>query len=62
MTVTDLRVIAALGARSVKQTFRRPQLMAPIIVFPSIILPERSILSISAHVNHRVSIRSSSIG
>jgi ABC-2 type transport system permease protein len=35
---TDLRVIAALGARSVKQTFRRPQLMAPIIIFPSILL------------------------
>jgi ABC-2 type transport system permease protein len=38
VTVTDLRVIAALGARSVKQTFRRPQLMAPIIIFPSILL------------------------
>ena len=38
MTATDLRVIAALGARSVKQTFRRPQLMAPIIIFPSILL------------------------
>jgi ABC-2 type transport system permease protein len=36
--VSDLRVIAALGARSVKQTFRRPQLMAPIVVFPSILL------------------------
>jgi ABC-type multidrug transport system permease subunit len=32
------RVIAALGARSVKQTFRRPQLMAPIVVFPSLLL------------------------
>jgi len=38
VTVNDLRVIAALGARSVKQTFRRPQLMAPIIIFPSILL------------------------
>ena len=38
MTANDLRVIAALGARSVKQTFRRPQLLAPIIVFPSILL------------------------
>jgi ABC-2 type transport system permease protein len=38
VSVTDLRVIAALGARSVKQTFRRPQLMAPIVVFPSILL------------------------
>jgi len=38
VTANDLRVIAALGARSVKQTFRRPQLLAPIIVFPSILL------------------------
>jgi ABC-2 type transport system permease protein len=35
---TNLRVIGALGARSVKQTFRRPQLMAPILVFPSLLL------------------------
>ncbi len=34
----NARVVAALGARSVKQTFRRPQLMAPIIVFPSLLL------------------------
>ena len=34
----NLRVIGALGARSVKQTFRRPQLMAPIIVFPTLLL------------------------
>lgn len=34
----NVRVIAALGTRSVKQTFRRPQLMAPIIVFPSLLL------------------------
>ena len=32
------RVIGALGARSVKQTFRRPQLLAPIVVFPSLLL------------------------
>jgi ABC-2 type transport system permease protein len=38
VTVADLRVIVALGARSVKQTFRRPQLLAPIVVFPSILL------------------------
>jgi ABC-2 type transport system permease protein len=38
VSANDLRVIAALGGRSVKQTFRRPQLMAPIIVFPSILL------------------------
>lgn len=34
----NLRVVAALGARSVRQTFRRPQLFAPIIVFPSLLL------------------------
>jgi ABC-2 type transport system permease protein len=34
----NLRVIWALGLRSVKQTFRRPQLMAPIIVFPTLLL------------------------
>jgi ABC-2 type transport system permease protein len=34
----NLSVIAALGRRAVKQTFRRPQLMAPIIVFPSLLL------------------------
>jgi ABC-2 type transport system permease protein len=33
-----LRVIGALGARSIKQTFRRPQLMAPILIFPSLLL------------------------
>ena len=34
----NLRVIAALGRRSVRQTFRRPQLLAPIIVFPTLLL------------------------
>jgi ABC-2 type transport system permease protein len=34
----NLRVIGALGLRSVKQTLRRPQLLAPIIVFPSLLL------------------------
>ena len=34
----DLRVIRALGMRSIRQTFRRPQLMAPIIVFPTLLL------------------------
>ncbi len=34
----NLRVIRALGWRSVKQTFRRPQLLAPIIVFPTLLL------------------------
>jgi ABC-2 type transport system permease protein len=36
--IINLRVIAALGRRSVKQTFRRPQLMAPIVVFPTLLL------------------------
>jgi ABC-2 type transport system permease protein len=35
---TNLRVIGALGARSVRQTLRRPQLASPIIVFPSLLL------------------------
>jgi ABC-2 type transport system permease protein len=35
---TNIRVIRALGWRSVKQTFRRPQLMAPIVVFPTLLL------------------------
>ena len=34
----NARVVAALGRRSMKQTFRRPQLMAPIIIFPSLLL------------------------
>jgi ABC-2 type transport system permease protein len=34
----NLRVVAALGARSVKQTFRRPQLIAPILIFPTLLL------------------------
>jgi ABC-2 type transport system permease protein len=35
---TNLRVIQALGMRSIRQTFRRPQLMAPIVVFPTLLL------------------------
>jgi ABC-2 type transport system permease protein len=34
----NLRVIGALGRRSVRQTFRRPQLVAPILVFPTLLL------------------------
>ena len=34
----NARVVRALGLRSVKQTFRRPQLMAPILVFPTLLL------------------------
>jgi ABC-2 type transport system permease protein len=34
----NARVIYALGRRSTMQAFRRPQLMAPIIVFPTLLL------------------------
>ncbi len=34
----DLRVVRTLGMRSIRQTFRRPQLMAPIVVFPTLLL------------------------
>jgi len=34
----EARVVAALGGRSVRQAFRRPQFLAPIIVFPSLFL------------------------
>ena len=36
--MNNLRVVGALGLRSMKQTFRRPQLMAPIVVFPTLLL------------------------
>jgi len=36
--LVNLRVVAVLGRRSVRQTFRRPQLMAPIIIFPTLLL------------------------
>jgi ABC-2 type transport system permease protein len=36
--LVNLRVVGALGQRSVRQTFRRPQLMAPILVFPTLLL------------------------
>jgi ABC-2 type transport system permease protein len=35
---TNLRVVGALGLRSMRQTFRRPQLMAPILIFPTLLL------------------------
>ncbi|HKF82370.1 MAG TPA: ABC transporter permease [Solirubrobacterales bacterium] len=35
---TSTRVVGALGARSIRQTFRRPQLLAPIVVFPTLLL------------------------
>jgi len=34
----NARVVAALGTRSVKQTFRRPQLAAPLLIFPTALL------------------------
>jgi ABC-2 type transport system permease protein len=34
----NARVVAALGSRSIKQTLRRPQLLAPLIVFPTALL------------------------
>jgi ABC-2 type transport system permease protein len=36
--VTDLRVVGALGRRAIAQTMRRPQLLAPILLFPSLLL------------------------
>lgn len=34
----NARVVHALGMRSIRQTFRRPQLLAPIVVFPTLLL------------------------
>ena len=34
----QLRVVAGLGARSVRTAFRRPQFLAPILIFPSLLL------------------------
>ena len=31
-------MVRALGARSIRQTFRRPQLLAPIVIFPTLLL------------------------
>jgi ABC-2 type transport system permease protein len=36
--VNDLRVVLLLARRSLRQTFRRPQLLAPILVFPTLFL------------------------
>ena len=35
---TNVRVVGALGRRATRQTFRRPQLMAPILIFPTLLL------------------------
>jgi ABC-2 type transport system permease protein len=37
-----LRVVGALSRRSIVQTFRRPQLLAPILLFPSLFLAANS--------------------
>src|SRR5262249_21208257 len=34
----NARVVAALGRRSVRQTLRRPQLAAPLVIFPTALL------------------------
>jgi len=34
----NARVVGALGMRSVRQTFRRPQLVSPILIFPTLLL------------------------
>jgi ABC-2 type transport system permease protein len=34
----NLRVVGALGLRAIKQTFRRPQLASPIVLFPTLLL------------------------
>jgi ABC-2 type transport system permease protein len=36
--VDDLRVVSMLSRRSLRQTFRRPQFLAPILVFPTLFL------------------------
>jgi ABC-2 type transport system permease protein len=35
---TEWRVVAELSRRSIKQAFRRPQFLAPIIIFPTLFL------------------------
>jgi ABC-2 type transport system permease protein len=34
----NVRVVRALGLRSIRQTFRRPQLISPIVIFPTLLL------------------------
>jgi ABC-type multidrug transport system permease subunit len=36
--VNELRVVWMLARRSLRQTFRRPQLLAPVLVFPTLFL------------------------
>jgi len=35
---TDVRVALSLGRRSIRQAFRRPQFLAPLVIFPSLML------------------------
>jgi len=36
--IQELRVAAALGRRAIKQAFRRPQFLAPTLIFPTLFL------------------------
>jgi ABC-2 type transport system permease protein len=36
--MNDLRVVRMLARRALKQTFRRPQFLAPIVIFPTLFL------------------------
>ena len=36
------RVVAALGQRAIRQTFRRPQLVAPLLILPTLLLAIQS--------------------
>jgi ABC-2 type transport system permease protein len=36
--IANARVVAALSMRSLRQAFRRPQFLAPIVIFPSLFL------------------------
>lgn len=40
--MNTVRVVAVLGRRSVLQTFRRPQLAAPLLIFPTLLLAIQS--------------------
>jgi ABC-2 type transport system permease protein len=40
--VRTLAVVVELGRRSVRQTFRRPQLMAPLLIIPTLLLAVQS--------------------
>jgi ABC-type multidrug transport system permease subunit len=40
--LNTLRVVAVLGRRSILQTFRRPQLAAPLLIFPTLLLAIQS--------------------